>query len=149
MAAIAMAMPPNEAMFAAAAFPGGVVLAAGGAVPDPVGVLPPEVTDAVELEKVPLLVGTVPLGAPVVGTTMETLLEGPGITTVTLPEGPGTTRVSLPLGTGITTMSLPDGLGTTTMNCSAAELPLNWGCMGSFTHLQWWGRRWSSLGSPT
>lgn len=109
-----MAMPPNEAMFAAAAFPGGVVLAAGGAVPDPVGVLPPEVTDAVELEKVPLLVGTVPLGAPVVGTTMETLLEGPGITTVTLPEGPGTTRVSLPLGTGITTMSLPDGLGTTT-----------------------------------
>lgn len=112
MAAIAIAMPPNEAMFVAAAFPGGgVVLAAGGAVPDPVGALLPEVMDAVELEKIPLLVGTVPLGAPVVGTTRVTLLEGTGTTIVSLPEGPGMTIVSLPLGPGIMTMSLPEGMG--------------------------------------
>jgi len=119
MAAIAIAMPPNEAIFVAAAFPGGgvvVVVLAGGAVPDLVGVLPPEVTDAVELEKVPLLVGTVPLGAPVVGTTRVTLLEGTGITTVSLPEGPGMTRVSLPLGPGTITVSLPLGPGTMTMS---------------------------------
>jgi len=96
MAAMAKTRPPKETMLELAPFPGGplgVVLEEDGAVPDRVAE-PLVVKDAVELEKPPLVVGTVPLVAPEVGT--------------------GTTRVPLPVGTGTPTLPLPEGTGMKT-----------------------------------
>jgi hypothetical protein len=106
MAATARTRPPKETMLELAPLPGGplveVLLEEGGAVPD-LEAEPEVVMDAVELEKVPLVEGTVPLVAPDVGA--------------------GTTRVTLPLGTGMTTVPLPEGTGMITPVVGTPEEP--------------------------